>query len=82
MSSLTAIFTKKGNYVFVKSQNKSSLLHPVCERGHFPILKLLIERGAQLNAQNQVLSINLFNMFDLIMDKYSNARFYNQDFFI
>lgn len=34
-------------------QSRSSPLHPVCERGHFPIVKLLISNGAQMNAQNQ-----------------------------
>uniref|UniRef100_A0A671RS98 Ankyrin repeat and death domain containing 1B n=1 Tax=Sinocyclocheilus anshuiensis TaxID=1608454 RepID=A0A671RS98_9TELE len=30
-----------------------SPLHPVCERGHFPIVKLLIHSGAQINSQKQ-----------------------------
>lgn len=36
------------------SQDKSSPLHPVCEKGYTSLAKILIENGAEMNAHNEV----------------------------
>lgn len=45
-------------FINICSQNRTYALHSVCEKGYMPVVKLLVDHGAQMNIQNQVNSLN------------------------